>query len=245
MRHAVLNPRSLRTTQCGLAGLAGQLTEQLRVLLEPTQARRLAGDFSSGKRLSMRKVGLLSAAGVHLCRAQRSCCTYAQTPCCALSCPDYSCMLGASIQERCAVTGGCLHRVSLSQRQDLVAPDKARPAPVPGAAPSGAWSATGTAGLCAHVPVLASGTHSMSYKRAWCQEQHVRRGFLTTGACTGGHCSGQLAKHGRERLRRRCMPGHGAAGTSADASGGRRPGHRALWGWPPPGRAAPPGTALH
>ena len=39
-----------------MAGLAGQLTEQLRVLLEPTQARRLAGDYSSGKRISMRKV---------------------------------------------------------------------------------------------------------------------------------------------------------------------------------------------
>ena len=39
------------------AGLAGELTEQLRLLLEPTRASRLAGDFRSGKRISMRKVG--------------------------------------------------------------------------------------------------------------------------------------------------------------------------------------------
>lgn len=37
-------------------GLAGELTEQLRLLLEPTQASRLAGDFRTGKRISMRKV---------------------------------------------------------------------------------------------------------------------------------------------------------------------------------------------
>ena len=39
-----------------VAGLAGDLTEQLRVLLEPTKASRLAGDYRSGKRISMRKV---------------------------------------------------------------------------------------------------------------------------------------------------------------------------------------------
>lgn len=39
-----------------MPGLAGELTESLRQLLEPTRARRLAGDFRTGKRLSMRKV---------------------------------------------------------------------------------------------------------------------------------------------------------------------------------------------
>ena len=38
------------------AGLAGELTEQLRLLLEPSKASRLAGDYRSGKRISMRKV---------------------------------------------------------------------------------------------------------------------------------------------------------------------------------------------
>ena len=37
-------------------GLAGELAEQLRVLLAATQATRLAGDYRSGKRISMRKV---------------------------------------------------------------------------------------------------------------------------------------------------------------------------------------------
>jgi hypothetical protein len=40
----------------GCAGLAGELTEQLRLLLEPSKASRLAGDYRSGKRISMRKV---------------------------------------------------------------------------------------------------------------------------------------------------------------------------------------------
>lgn len=38
------------------AGLAGELTEQLRLILEPTRATRLAGEYRSGKRLNMRKV---------------------------------------------------------------------------------------------------------------------------------------------------------------------------------------------
>lgn len=38
------------------AGLAGELTEQLRLLLEPTKASKLAGDYRTGKRISMRKV---------------------------------------------------------------------------------------------------------------------------------------------------------------------------------------------
>ncbi len=39
-----------------LLGLAGELTEQLRLILEPTKATRLAGEYRSGKRLAMRKV---------------------------------------------------------------------------------------------------------------------------------------------------------------------------------------------
>ncbi|KAF5842824.1 hypothetical protein DUNSADRAFT_4708 [Dunaliella salina] len=38
------------------AGLAGELAEQLRLILEPTQASKLAGDYRTGKRISMRKV---------------------------------------------------------------------------------------------------------------------------------------------------------------------------------------------
>ena len=38
------------------AGLSGELTEQLRLILEPTKATRLAGEYRSGKRLAMRKV---------------------------------------------------------------------------------------------------------------------------------------------------------------------------------------------
>ena len=38
------------------AGLASELTEQLRLLLEPTKASKLAGDYRTGKRISMRKV---------------------------------------------------------------------------------------------------------------------------------------------------------------------------------------------
>lgn len=38
------------------AGLAQDLSEQLRLILEPTQASRLRGDFRTGKRINMRKV---------------------------------------------------------------------------------------------------------------------------------------------------------------------------------------------
>ncbi len=38
------------------AGLAGELAEALRLILEPTKATRLAGEFRSGKRLAMRRV---------------------------------------------------------------------------------------------------------------------------------------------------------------------------------------------
>jgi midasin len=38
------------------AGLVGELTEQLRLLLEPTLASKLAGDYRTGKRINMRKV---------------------------------------------------------------------------------------------------------------------------------------------------------------------------------------------
>ena len=38
-------------------GLVGELAEQLRLILEPTLASRLAGDYRSGKRINMKKVG--------------------------------------------------------------------------------------------------------------------------------------------------------------------------------------------
>jgi len=38
------------------AGLAAELTEQLRLILEPTAASRLAGDYRTGKRINMKKV---------------------------------------------------------------------------------------------------------------------------------------------------------------------------------------------
>jgi hypothetical protein len=34
----------------------GELAEQLRLILEPTLASRLAGDYRSGKRINMKKV---------------------------------------------------------------------------------------------------------------------------------------------------------------------------------------------
>ena len=34
----------------------GELTEQLRLILEPTQASRMAGDYRTGKRINMKKV---------------------------------------------------------------------------------------------------------------------------------------------------------------------------------------------
>ena len=38
------------------SGLVGELTEQLRLILEPTLASKLAGDYRTGKRLNMKKV---------------------------------------------------------------------------------------------------------------------------------------------------------------------------------------------
>lgn len=37
-------------------GLASELTEQLRLILEPTLASKMAGDFKTGKRINMKKV---------------------------------------------------------------------------------------------------------------------------------------------------------------------------------------------
>jgi midasin len=69
------------------AGLVGELAEQLRLILEPTLASRLAGDYRSGKRINMKKVsgggmgrqssGFLSAAAStdrlpHLVRTESS-----------------------------------------------------------------------------------------------------------------------------------------------------------------------------
>jgi midasin len=39
------------------AGLVGELTEQLRLILEPTLASKLQGDYRTGKRINMKKVG--------------------------------------------------------------------------------------------------------------------------------------------------------------------------------------------
>ncbi|GIL72549.1 hypothetical protein Vretifemale_2893, partial [Volvox reticuliferus] len=39
-----------------VSGLAGELTEQLRLILEPTLASKLAGDYRTGKRINMKKV---------------------------------------------------------------------------------------------------------------------------------------------------------------------------------------------
>jgi midasin len=38
------------------SGLARDLSEQLRLVLEPTQASRLRGDYRTGRRINMRKV---------------------------------------------------------------------------------------------------------------------------------------------------------------------------------------------
>ena len=40
----------------GVAQLSHQLCEQLRLILEPTKAAKLQGDFRTGKRLNMRKI---------------------------------------------------------------------------------------------------------------------------------------------------------------------------------------------
>lgn len=45
------------------AGLVGELAEQLRLILEPTLASRLAGDYRTGKRINMKKVRLQGALG--------------------------------------------------------------------------------------------------------------------------------------------------------------------------------------
>ncbi|EFJ44763.1 hypothetical protein VOLCADRAFT_121252, partial [Volvox carteri f. nagariensis] len=67
---AAAAPRGLTAKQADLAygseiwsrcealvtGLAGDLTEQLRLILEPTLASKLAGDYRTGKRINMKKV---------------------------------------------------------------------------------------------------------------------------------------------------------------------------------------------
>lgn len=40
------------------SNLSQELCEQLRLVLEPTQATRLKGDFRTGRRINMRKVSL-------------------------------------------------------------------------------------------------------------------------------------------------------------------------------------------
>ena len=41
------------------SNLSQELSEQLRLVLEPTQASRLKGDFRTGRRINMRKVSLV------------------------------------------------------------------------------------------------------------------------------------------------------------------------------------------
>ena len=43
-------------TEALTAGLAAELAEQLRLILEPTLASRLGGEYRTGKRLNMRRV---------------------------------------------------------------------------------------------------------------------------------------------------------------------------------------------
>ena len=50
-----------------VGGLAGELTEQLRLILEPTLASKLAGDYRTGKRINMKKVGARVAVCVCVC----------------------------------------------------------------------------------------------------------------------------------------------------------------------------------
>ena len=45
----------------------GELAEQLRLILEPTQASRLAGDYRTGKRINMKKVR--ACVVIHACVA--------------------------------------------------------------------------------------------------------------------------------------------------------------------------------
>ena len=54
------------------AGLVGELTEQLRLILEPTLASRLAGDYRSGKRINMKKVRGWQSVGKVLMRKMHS-----------------------------------------------------------------------------------------------------------------------------------------------------------------------------
>ena len=52
-----LTPAALPSLPTRPPGLVGELAEQLRLILEPTLASRLAGDYRSGKRINMKKVG--------------------------------------------------------------------------------------------------------------------------------------------------------------------------------------------
>merc|ERR1740130_594237 len=54
--------RAWRTYEAATADQSQRLCEQLRLLLEPTQATRLKGDYRSGKRINMRKVILYVAS---------------------------------------------------------------------------------------------------------------------------------------------------------------------------------------
>ncbi len=52
-----------RQAACSPPGLAAELTEQLRLLLAPTTATRLGGEFRSGKRINLRRAIAYVASG--------------------------------------------------------------------------------------------------------------------------------------------------------------------------------------
>lgn len=141
-------------------GLVGELAEQLRLILEPTLASRLAGDYRSGKRINMKKVGggragwwvhrvgaLVAPAGCVLCGAASMSqangkslppLTTAHTmpphPRCL---PHHRLPLSAR-HVRCLPAGDWLHCQPLPKGQDLDAPHPARQAQVSGG-PAGGW----------------------------------------------------------------------------------------------------------
>lgn len=59
-------------TRCDIlnTSLVGDLTEKLRLILEPSLAKKLSGDYRSGKRINMRKVR--SERGLHLSKEHKN-----------------------------------------------------------------------------------------------------------------------------------------------------------------------------
>jgi hypothetical protein len=148
-----------------ITGLVGELAEQLRLILEPTLASRLAGDYRSGKRINMKKVRRGAAAGVALrCLygaasiSPRGTSTAAVlvvrvSPHLAMFSPP--CLLPASLlcpplpspPPAPSSPGHRLHCLPLSQRQDLAAPHPPRQAALPGSGGGGRLAVHGGDGL--------------------------------------------------------------------------------------------------